>query len=59
MLENLWSEWCEWWPTLSPAYVFLLTVPLVVVAAALVGDAARKRPRRDRRDLNPVSRRTG
>jgi len=62
MLDTLWSEWCAWWPTLSPAYVFLLTVPVVVVAVALVDDAARRRPRRERgerRGLSRVSRRTG
>lgn len=59
MLENLWSEWCEWWPTLSPAFLFLLAVPVAVVAVALAGDAARRRLPRDRRRLSPLSRRTG
>ena len=62
MLENLWMEWCDWWPTLSPAYVFLLSVPVIVVAVALVGDAAKRPPRHGRhggRALSPVSRRIG
>jgi hypothetical protein len=58
MLENLWTQWSEWWDTLSPAYLFLLSVPVVVIAVALVGDAAR-RPPRQRRRLSPAARRTG
>jgi len=41
MLEAAWCEWTAWWAEVTPAFAFLMAVPVLVAVVALAGDWAR------------------
>lgn len=43
MLDAALASWSAWWDTVTPSFAFLLALPFMVVAAALLGDAVRCR----------------
>lgn len=46
MLDAALASCSTWWATVTPGFAFLLALPFAVVAAGLLGDAARRRLRR-------------
>jgi hypothetical protein len=46
-------DWAAWWASVTPEFAFLLALPFGVAAAALAGDAWRRRRRRQAPGLSP------
>jgi hypothetical protein len=42
MLQELWTEWVQWWADVPRQFAFLLCLPLLVAASAFLAEAFKR-----------------